>query len=289
MKVDNAIILAAGYSSRFVPLCFDLPKGLLKIRDETLIERQIKQLHDVGVDDICVVTGNRAEQFEFLKKKYGIRLIFNKDYATKNNFASFYAAREFLGNSLITSSDLYFTRNIFTHEFEHPYYVSVFAEGQTCQRCLTLDDNDRIIATGYQGHDCWITFGGHAVLDKTVSSGLIKYIDAVYDDPSCANKYWIDFQDEHVDELQMYIKRIKRQDIVEFNTLEALRSFYPEFHAADYSDTMSFLCRTLGAAERELGQFEPLKLGNDAIGCSFYLNDTRYQYLRKENIVEKLQ
>lgn len=43
MKV-NAIILAAGLSSRFVPLSYDVPKGLLKVKDEILIERQIKQL-----------------------------------------------------------------------------------------------------------------------------------------------------------------------------------------------------------------------------------------------------
>ena len=30
-KVDNAIILAAGVSSRFVPLCFERPKGLLPV------------------------------------------------------------------------------------------------------------------------------------------------------------------------------------------------------------------------------------------------------------------
>ena len=56
-KVDNAIIMAAGMSSRFVPLSLEMPKGLLKVKDEILIERQIKQLHEAGINDITLVLG----------------------------------------------------------------------------------------------------------------------------------------------------------------------------------------------------------------------------------------
>ena len=42
--VDNAVILAAGLSSRFAPISYERPKGLLKVRGEILIERQIEQL-----------------------------------------------------------------------------------------------------------------------------------------------------------------------------------------------------------------------------------------------------
>ena len=45
-KVNNAVILAAGPSSRFVPLSLEMPKGLFKVKDEVLIERQIKQLQE---------------------------------------------------------------------------------------------------------------------------------------------------------------------------------------------------------------------------------------------------
>ena len=45
--VDNAVILAAGLSSRFAPISYERPKGLLKVRGEILIERQIEQLQAV--------------------------------------------------------------------------------------------------------------------------------------------------------------------------------------------------------------------------------------------------
>ncbi len=56
-KVDNAIIMAAGLSSRFVPLSLECPKGLLKIKGEVLIERQIEQLHEAGIKDTVIVLG----------------------------------------------------------------------------------------------------------------------------------------------------------------------------------------------------------------------------------------
>ena len=60
----NAIIMAAGTSSRFVPLCWERPKGLLEVKGGILIERQIKQLKAAGVDDITIVTGYMADKYD---------------------------------------------------------------------------------------------------------------------------------------------------------------------------------------------------------------------------------
>lgn len=38
-KVTNAVILAAGLSSRFAPISYERPKGTLRVRGEVLIER----------------------------------------------------------------------------------------------------------------------------------------------------------------------------------------------------------------------------------------------------------
>lgn len=48
-KVKNAVILAAGLSSRFAPLSYEKPKGLLTVKGEVLIERQIRQLKEKGL------------------------------------------------------------------------------------------------------------------------------------------------------------------------------------------------------------------------------------------------
>lgn len=67
-KIDNAVILAAGTSSRFVPLSYEKPKALIEVKGEILIERQIRQLREAGISDIYVVTGYKAEGMIYLQK-----------------------------------------------------------------------------------------------------------------------------------------------------------------------------------------------------------------------------
>ena len=73
-KVDNAIIMAAGLSSRFAPLSYERPKALITVKGEVLIERQIRQLQEAGIQEIILVTGYRKEQFAYLADKFGIIL-----------------------------------------------------------------------------------------------------------------------------------------------------------------------------------------------------------------------
>ena len=87
-KVDNAVIMAAGESRRCLPLSKILPKGLFTVKGEILIEREIRQLHEAGISQVIVVTGYMADQFEYLKEKYGVTLVMNEDYHTKNNAVS---------------------------------------------------------------------------------------------------------------------------------------------------------------------------------------------------------
>ena len=84
-KVENAIIMAAGLSSRFAPLSYEKPKALITVKGEVLIERQIRQLKEAGIHDIAIVTGYKKEKFEYLKEKCQVTLIENPEYATRNH------------------------------------------------------------------------------------------------------------------------------------------------------------------------------------------------------------
>ena len=74
-KVDNAIIMAAGFASRFAPLSDIIPKALLKVKGEIMIERQIRQLIEAGIPDIYVVVGYKKEMFYYLSEKYGVHIV----------------------------------------------------------------------------------------------------------------------------------------------------------------------------------------------------------------------
>lgn len=112
-RVDNAVILAAGLSTRFAPISYEKPKGLLRVRDEVLIERQIRQLKEAGIDDITVVVGYKKEYFFYLEELFGVRIVVNEHYAKRNNHSSLMAVLDKLGRTYVCSSDNYFVENPF--------------------------------------------------------------------------------------------------------------------------------------------------------------------------------
>ena len=67
MKV---IILAAGMGSRLRPLTNDKPKCMLKLFNETLLERQIKIFRNHNINDITIVTGYRSEVIDISNVNY---------------------------------------------------------------------------------------------------------------------------------------------------------------------------------------------------------------------------
>ena len=66
-KVNNAIILAAGMSTRFAPISYEKPKGLISVKGEVMIERLIKQLQEVGISEVVLVVGYMMEKFLYQK------------------------------------------------------------------------------------------------------------------------------------------------------------------------------------------------------------------------------
>lgn len=122
-KPENAIILAAGYGMRMVPINLEVPKGLLQIKGEPLIERIICQLHKVGINKIDIVVGFMKEQYEYLIDKYNINLIFNKEYMTRNNLYSLYCVAEKLGNTYIIPCDIWCEENPFSEEEWYSWYM----------------------------------------------------------------------------------------------------------------------------------------------------------------------
>ena len=72
-KVDNAIIMAAGMSSRFVPISLEKPKGLLTVKGEVLIERQIEQLQQENAEmdrKIRMMKGDRDTLERFAREQF---------------------------------------------------------------------------------------------------------------------------------------------------------------------------------------------------------------------------
>ena len=111
-KVKSAVILAAGFGLRMMPLHDASPKALLKINDEIIIERLISELQKKDIENIYIVVGYQKEKFEYLIDKFNVKLVVNSDYASDNNCHSLSLATKYLSSPYyIVPGDLYFDNN----------------------------------------------------------------------------------------------------------------------------------------------------------------------------------
>ena len=286
MKVDNAIIMAAGTSSRFAPLSYEKPKALIEVRGEVLIERQIRQLREAGIEEVVVVTGYKAEQFEYLKDKYGVVLINNPYYLTRNNNSSIYAAREYIKNSYICSSDNYFLTNPFESDVDESYYAAVYIEGETGEWCISEDDGwIKDVKVG--GQDSWVMLG-HVFWSESFSRSFLHILEDEYEWPETADKLWETIYIEHINELPMKIRKYPADFIFEFDTLDELREFDDSYISNTRSEILTKIAGELGVEEKEIRSVKAFKdKDNAAAGFSFETGK-KYKYHYKTEAMEEL-
>lgn len=275
--VDNAVILAAGLSSRFAPISYEKPKGLLRVRGEVLIERQIEQLKEVGINDIVVVVGYKKEAFFYLEEKYGVKLVINHEYSERNNNSSLMLVGEILGNTYICSSDNYFEKNPFESHVWKAYYSAQYFEGPTSEWSLTTGARGRITGVNVGGRDSWCMIG-HAYFDRSFSERFRAILLAEYNLPQTRDKLWEDLYAEHIKEFDMRIKKYDPPIIHEFDSLDELREFDPMFLENLDSEIFDNIVAVLGCEKSEIRDVYPLKQGITNLSCHFATNDGEWVY-----------
>lgn len=277
-RVDNAIILAAGMSTRFVPISYELPKGLISVKGQVLIERLIQQLQQAGVREIVVVVGYMMGKFLYLREKYGVKLVVNNEYATKNTHSSIYVARDYLKNTYICCSDNYYPENPF-HQYEyHAYYCSIFLPGISyVERAFTFDDDGLIIDTNKPSHDQWIMYG-HAYYDNSFSKAFKPILKSYYGREGVDNMYWENVYAENLDKLPMYIKQCRVDEILEFDSMAELKEFDPEFIKHNKVKIFQNICDALHCEVADIGNIEIIKKGLNNRSFKFTCNNKEYIY-----------
>ena len=135
----RAILLAAGMGTRLRPLTLDTPKSLIEVNGRPLLERQIEFLRERGVEEIIVVTGYLAEKFDYLKDKYGVKLVNNDKYDIYNNIYTMYLVREYLENTYVVDADVYISENFLLEKPETSMYFSANQEAFNAYSDLILN------------------------------------------------------------------------------------------------------------------------------------------------------
>lgn len=223
-QVDNAIIMAAGMASRFTPISYECPKALIEVKGEILIERQIRQLLEAKVPQIIIVVGYMKERFEYLKEKFGVILVENLEYATRNNHSSIYAARGHLKNSYICSADNYFAINPFRGAEQESFYAAIHIDGPTAEWCITTDEGGYISKVVVGGTDSWVMLG-HVFWTVEFSGKFLEILRRDYDTEKIKNNLWETIYLDNISVLQLKMKKYDANEIYEFDSLEELREF----------------------------------------------------------------
>ena len=276
--------MAAGTASRFAPLSYEKPKALFEVKGEVLIERQIRQLLEAGIEEIIVVVGYKKEQFEYLKERFGVKLVENKAYLTRNNNSSIYVVKDYLRNSYICSSDNYFTKNPFGVEVDESYYAAVYAEGETAEWCMEEDEEGYIKGVTIGGRHSWYMLG-HTFWSEEFSKKFVTILEKEYDLPETAPLLWERIFMNHLSELKMKIRKYPDDIIYEFDTLDELRTFDATYIYDTRSEILKSIVSELGCKERDIVAVVLKRSENNmAVGFRFRVKEEcfEFDYMSKE-------
>lgn len=266
----NAIILAAGFGMRMVPINLAIPKSLLEVNGEPLIERLIRQLHDVGVMDITVVVGFMKEKFDYLIDEYGVKLIVNNDYSNKNNLSSLSLAADEISNTYIVPSDIWCEKNPFNeHEMYSWYMVSDLIDNDSSVRI-----NRKMELVSVKDNVGGNTMIGITYLLEEDASIVRKRLKDFSSDSKHDEDFWeITLYDK--DKMMVSPRVVHSSDVVEINTYEQLRELDGESNHLK-SDALDVIADTFNTKLKNIVDIQVLKKGMTNRSFYFSVNDAKY-------------
>ena len=168
-RAKRAIFIAAGFGSRLVPITFNTPKPLVRVHGQRIIDGLIDACLDAGINEIYIVRGYLAEQFDQLLYKYPmIKFLENPVYNEANNISSAMVARYMLSNAYVFEADLLIsnpkiiTKYHYTSDFLAMSQSRVSVANANFQEC-----NNEFFKSGYEQcgktHECSLLDSGDVV------------------------------------------------------------------------------------------------------------------------------
>ena len=223
-KAERAVIMAAGFGSRLMPVTKETPKPLIKVNGVRMIDSVIKALHKNGVNEIYIVVGYLKEKFDVLKREYsGIELIENPYYDTCNNISSLYVAREHLENSLILDGDqIIYNDDVLSPYFEKSGYNSVWTDGETDEWLQQVENGKVVSCSRTGGKRGWQLFSISRWNEKD-GKKLKRHLELEFENKQNRGIYWdhaVMFN--HFGEYDLTVRPMNYGDVIEIDSLDDL-------------------------------------------------------------------
>ncbi|MFI3165680.1 MAG: phosphotransferase [Bacillota bacterium] len=275
----NAIILAAGKSTSFAPFTYEKPKGLFCVKGEILIERQVRQMKEAGIDEIIVVIGYMKEKFFYLEQKYGVILIVNNNFSSKGNLYSVFKAREYLNNTFICCADQYFVDNPFLEENNNnnSYRACAYYSGEFKEFGVEYSDANIITDMTIGGRDSMVMVG-HVYFNECFSNRFIELMEEEIEVFRISSMFWEEFYKKHQSKLTLHMIEVQSSQILEFDRIEDLIEFDAEFLNNIDSEIIKNIICVLQCSAEDIVDIQVIQAGLTNVSFMFCVKNIKYVY-----------
>ena len=252
---------------------------MFRVKGEILIERQIEQLLESGIGEIYVVVGYMKEKFFYLEQKYGVRLIVNNDFAKNGNLYSLFTAKDYISNTYICCADHYFTENpfLFENKENYSYRAVSFQEGKFREFSVTCSDANVITDLSVGGENS-LAMVGPAYINERFSNQFCQLMEKEIDDFGVSSMFWEEFYGKHIKQLTLYSRFFQQGAMLEFDSIEDLRSFDSEFLMNVDSDIITNICKTLDCSPNSITDISVINAGLTNVSFAFTTGGKKYVY-----------
>ena len=276
-EVSGAVILALGTEPGVFPFNHQAPKGMLTVKGQVLIERQIQQLHEAGISDITLVVGRKREQFFYLIEKYGVRLVTYSDYQDRNDHAAVLMLGDRLRNAYILRAGEYYECNPFA---SHVFQSTCFGFPAKSQ------DGGRVVSCDGESGGAMMRIAGPVFLANGDADTLLGIIDSSLDLPGTPSMTWDDFFFSRLDEFDLAICECPAGVIREFGSLEDLCSYDSRFILNLDSQILDNIRGALREDCGKISGFCPIGSGMTNLTFLFFAGGKPYVYRHPGNGTE---
>ena len=226
-RAKRAIFIAAGFGSRLVPITFNTPKPLVRVHGQRIIDGLIDACLDAGINEIYIVRGYLAEQFDQLLYKYPmIRFLENPVYNEANNISSAMVARYMLSNAYVFEADLLISNPKIITKYHYTSDFLAIKKDRTDDWCFIVKDGV-IVEEKVGGLDCW-QMVGISYWNEEDGHKLSDDIKMTYEQPGGKERYW-----EQVplvykkSNYEVHVRECSFEDITEIDTFNELKAIDP--------------------------------------------------------------
>jgi len=215
--------MAAGTGTRLRPLTDDRPKGMVEVGGIPIVERQIRNFLEAGVNEIVIVTGHKAESFAPLAAKYGrLAFLHNPHYEAYNNIYSMYLARAYLGESYVSEADVLMHRNYLLPRPETSVLFGGYRRGFAKEWILRFDEAGRVRRVDVMGGE-GIILAGLSYWTAPDARVVRARLEALVEAGGFENLFWDDVYMSCLDRVRVFLREIGPDDWTEIDTSDDLK------------------------------------------------------------------